>query len=82
MSMEQRINDVNARSRRVSPILFKAAIAWFLGAIVLAMLAPALSARGLHLQRWMVWTVMLGSFALSIGPDLWRRHVRNRPRRP
>ncbi len=82
MSMGHRINDVDARSRRVSPILWKAVLAWFLGAIVLAILVPALGARGLHLHRWTVWTIILASFAVSLGPDLWRRYVQNRRRRP
>ena len=82
MSMQQRINGVNARSRRVSAILLKTVLAWFLGAIVLAILVPALGARGLHLHRWMVWTIMLGSFAVALGPDLWQRYVQNRRRRP
>jgi hypothetical protein len=73
MNMSDRINRANARSRRVSPVIFKVILAWFLGAIVMAILVPLLHARGLPLQQWMVWAVIAAAFALCLGPDLVKR---------
>lgn len=78
MSMSGRIKAANARSRRVPSLLLKAVLAWFLSAITLALLVPALRANGVQLAAWMVWAVILASFALCVGPDLWSRY-RKRP---
>ena len=77
MTLTDRINRANARSRRVPSLLFRVLIAWFLSAIVLGLLVPALHARGMALQPWMPWAVIGASLALCVGPDLVRR-VRER----
>jgi hypothetical protein len=76
MSMSDRINRANARSRRVSPVIFKVILAWFLSGIVMALLVPLLHARGVALQQWMAWTVILAALALCVGPDLVRRFTK------
>jgi hypothetical protein len=73
MTLIDQINRANARSRRVPSVLFKLLIAWFLSAIVLALLVPALHARGVEIRAWMFWTVILLSLALCLGPDVVRR---------
>lgn len=78
MNLTDRINQANARSRRVPPVLVRLLLAWLLGAVVLGLLVPLLRAWGVTLEAWMAWTVILGSFALAVGPDLVRRF---RPRR-
>ena len=72
MTLTDRINRANARSRRVPSLVFRMLIAWFLSAIVLGVLVPALYARGMALQPWMPWAVIGASLALCIGPDLVR----------
>lgn len=78
MSMSARIKAANARSRRVPSLLLNGLLAWFLSAIILAVLVPALAASGRQLSAWMVWAVILASFALCVGPDLWTRSRRRR----
>jgi hypothetical protein len=74
-----RITSEDLASITVSPLLVRAMVAWFLGAIVLALLVPALHAVGIELQQWMAWAVVIASFSLLLGPDLVRRHEsRNR----
>ena len=76
MTIAEWFNRVNARSRRVPVVLLKLLLAWFLSAVVLALLMPALQTGGISLRGWMVWTVSLASLVLCIGPDLrgrWRR---------
>ena len=70
MTLTDRINSANARSRRVPALLFRVLIAWFLSAIVLAVLVPALHARGVEIRAWMLWAVILAALGLCIGPDL------------
>ena len=77
MTLIDQINRVNARSRRVPSILFRILIAWFLSAIVLALLIPALHARGVEIRGWMLWTVILLSLALCLGPHLIGRRRRD-----
>ncbi len=76
MTLIDQINRANARSRRVPSILFRVLIAWFLSAVVLALLIPALHARGVEIRAWMPWTVILLSLALCVLPDLVRRKNR------
>jgi hypothetical protein len=78
MSLIDQINRANARSRRVPSILFRVLLAWLLSAIVLGLLVPVLHARGVRLQPWMPWTVIVGSMALCVGPDLVRRFMNRR----
>lgn len=74
MSLIDQINRANARSRRVPSIIFRLLLAWLLSAIALGLLVPALHARGVELQLWMPWTVILGSLVLCVGPVLVRRY--------
>ncbi|HJR58067.1 MAG TPA: hypothetical protein VJ813_01660 [Vicinamibacterales bacterium] len=76
MKTTDRINRANARSRRVSPVIFKILMAWLLSAIVMAIMVPSLHARGVTLQQWMVWTVILAALGLCVGPDLVRRFTK------
>ena len=78
MSIIDQINRANARSRRVPSLLFRVLLAWLLSAVVLGLLVPVLHARGIELQAWMPWTVILSSLALCVGPDLVRRFVGRR----
>ena len=73
MNLTDRINQANARSRRVPVIVLKLLLGWLLSAVVLGLLVPLLRAWGVTLEAWMAWAVILGSFALAVGPDLVRR---------
>ena len=77
MTLTDRINRANARSRRVPSLFFRVLIAWFISAIVLAVLVPALHTRDVEIRAWMVWVVILATLGLCIGPDLISR-VRKR----
>jgi hypothetical protein len=70
MDMHERINSANARSRRVPIVIFKVLLAWFLSAIVMALLVPALHGRGLELSHWIVWPVILAAMALCLGGEI------------
>ena len=71
-----KIASADLASVTISPLLLKAVVAWILGAIVLALLVPALHASEIELQQWMAWAVMVGLFSLILGPDLVRRFGR------
>jgi hypothetical protein len=73
-----RITSADLASLTISPLLLRAMVAWFVGAIALALLVPALSAAGIQLRQWMAWAVVIASFALLLGPDLVRRHESRR----
>jgi len=73
MSLTDRINRANARSRRVPSLIFKAILAWVLSGIVMAVMVPMLHARGVSLQPWMAWAVIVAAVALCVGPDLAKR---------
>jgi hypothetical protein len=60
-------------------ILLKALLGYALGGVLLAVIVPALHARGIALRGWMTWGTILGMIAICIAPDLyrrWRRRVR------
>lgn len=76
MNIHDRIHHANSRSKRIPGIVFRVLLAWLLGAIVLAVGVPALRARGIDLQGWMVWVVILVTLALAVLPDLLRRRER------
>ena len=78
MTLTDRINRANARSRRVPTLLLRVLIAWFLSAVVLALLVPALHARNVEIQAWMLWAVIAAALGLCIGPDLVGRFRRPR----
>lgn len=50
----------------------KTFVAFVIAGIVMAILVPALHARGISLQGWMVWGVIAASLAISLGPGVWR----------
>ena len=73
MSRFDQITRINSRSRRVPAIVFRLLLAWLLSALVLAVLVPALYARGVRLQAWIPWAVILAATGLCAVPDLVRR---------
>ena len=79
MTLTDRINRANARSRRVPSLFFRLLIAWFISAIVLAVLVPTLHTRGVEIRPWMVWVVILATLGLCVGPDLIRPVRKRRP---
>ena len=78
MTLTDRINRANARSRRVPSVIFRCLLAWFLSAIVLSLAVPALHARGWELRAWMIWPVIAVCFLLCLGPDLFRSRRKDR----
>ena len=70
MNMQERINNANAHSRRVPVVIFKVILGCLLGGIVLALLVPVLHARGIELTHWIVWPVILASFAVCLGGEI------------
>lgn len=78
MTVTDRIHRANARSRRVPSLLLRMVLAISVGGILLAVLVPALHARGIDLENWMAWGVILACLALALGPELARRISRRR----
>lgn len=76
MTMTDRIHGANARSRRVPSLVLRAFLACAAGGITLALLVPALHRRGVALQGWMAWGVILVFLALALGPEVVRRFAR------
>lgn len=76
MTMTDRIHTANARSRRVPSLVLRAFLAFAAGGITLALLVPALHRRGVALEGWIAWGVILVFLALALGPELARRFVR------
>lgn len=70
MKVNDRIHDVNARSRRVPVVIFKLLLALVLSGIVLAVVVPALASRGVALTHWLIWPVIIASVALSLGGEI------------
>ena len=73
MNLTDRINQANARSRRVPSVLLRLLLGWLLSAVVLGLLVPLLHARGIELQAWMAWGVVLASLVPALGPEVARR---------
>lgn len=73
MTMTDRIHAANARSRRVPSLVLRAFLACAAGGITLALLVPALHRRGIALEGWMAWGVILVFLALALGPEAARR---------
>ena len=40
--------------------------------LVLAILVPAMHARGVALRGWMAWTVIIASLGVSVAPNIRR----------
>lgn len=70
MKVNGRIYQANARSRRVPAVIFKLLLAFVLSAIVLALMVPALAARGVTLTHWMIWPVIIASMLLCLGGEI------------
>ena len=70
MKVNDRIHDVNARSRRVPVVLFKLLLAFVLSGIVLAVMVPMLATRGVALTHWMIWPVIIASTLLCLGGEI------------
>lgn len=73
MTMTDRLHAANARSRRVPSLVLRAFLACAAGGITLALLVPALHRRGVALEGWMAWGVILVFLALALGPEAARR---------
>ena len=71
--MRQQITDVNARSWVIPSVLIRMALSLVISAVVLAMLVPALHAKGQSLTGWMVWGVILAALSIPVLPGLLRR---------
>ena len=50
--------------------LFKLLLAFGLSGIVLAVMVPALAARGVELTHWMIWPVIIASMLLCLGGEI------------
>ena len=70
MTMTDRINRANARSRRIPAVLLRLLLAWLMSGILLALLVPVIHGWGVSLPPWIVWGVIVAAFALAVGPDL------------
>ena len=70
MKVNDRIHAVNARSRRVPAVIFKMLLALVLSAVILAVMVPALAARGVALTGWMIWPVIIASVLLCLGGEI------------
>ncbi len=70
MKVNDRIHNVNARSRRVPTVIFKVLLALVLSAVVLAVMVPALAVRGVALTHWMIWPVIIASVLLCLGGEI------------
>ena len=70
MKVNDRIHDVNARSRRMPAVIFKLLLALVLSAVILAVMVPALAARGVALAGWMIWPVIIASVLLCLGGEI------------
>ena len=70
MKVNDRMHDVNARSRRVPLVIFKVLLGLVLSGVVLAVMVPALAVRGVQLTHWMVWPVIIASMLLCLGGEI------------
>ena len=71
--MRDQLTDLNARSSSIPSVLLRMGLSLILSAFVLALLVPALHAKGQPLRGWVVWGVILGALALSVLPGLFTR---------
>jgi hypothetical protein len=62
----------------VPRILLEALLGYALGGVLLAVMVPALHARGIALRGWMTWGTILGMMAICIAPDVYCRARRRR----
>ena len=66
-------NARQAKSWTIPGMILKAFVGFFLGGVLLAVIVPFLHARGVSLQEWMAWGVILATIAACAGPDVYYR---------
>jgi hypothetical protein len=79
MTLMDRIVAWNARQSQrwfVPNLMFKAFAGFLLAGVILAILVPALHTRGIALQGWMIWGVMILMIVVCTAPDLYQRYRR------
>lgn len=80
MALMDRIVAWNARQSQrwfVPNLMFKAFAGFLLAGVILAILVPVLHARGVVLQAWMIWGVILLMIVACTAPDLYQRYRRD-----
>jgi hypothetical protein len=80
MTLMDRIVAWNARQSQrwfVPNLLFKAFAGFLLAGVILAIVVPVLHTRGVPLQGWMIWGVMIVMIVVCTGPDLYQRYRRD-----
>jgi hypothetical protein len=66
-------NARQANSWTIPVMVLKAFVGYLLGGVLLAVIVPALHARGVSLQAWMAWGVILTTIVACVGPDVYSR---------
>src|SRR5437867_10762321 len=66
-------NARQAKSWTIPVMVLKAFVGYLLGGVVLAVIVPFLHARGVSLQEWMAWGVILTTIVACVGPDVYYR---------
>jgi len=80
MALMDRIVAWNARQSQrwfVPNLMFKAFAGFLLAGGLLGILVPALHARGVVLQDWMIWGVIILMIVVCTAPDLYHRYRRD-----
>jgi hypothetical protein len=80
MALMDRIVAWNARQSQrwfVPNLMFKAFAGFLLAGVLLGILVPALHARGVVLQDWMIWGVIILMIVVCTAPDLYHRYRRD-----
>ena len=80
MTVMDRIVAWNARQSQrwfVPNLVFKAIAGFLLAGVILAILVPALHVRGVALEGWMIWGVMVLMIVVCTAPDVYQRYRRN-----
>ena len=80
MTLMDRIVAWNARQSQrwfVPNLMFKAFAGFLLAGVLLGILVPALHARGVVLQDWMIWGVIILMIVVCTAPDLYHRYRRD-----
>jgi uncharacterized membrane protein len=71
-------NARQAKSWPIPALLLEGVVGFFLGGVLLAVIVPALHARGISLREWMAWGVIVLSIAACVVPDLYYRRLRRK----
>lgn len=59
-------------------LLLEALIGCALAGVLLAVLVPALHARGIPLRGWMAWGLITLMIAICVAPNVYRRYRKSR----